>query len=646
MKKFYLVLSAMVCCATTFSQTFITYGNHTVSKDEFLKAYNKNKTPVADADKSLREYVDLYTNFKLKVQAAREMRLDTMPQIEYDVANFRQQIAENYLSDSKGIDRLVGEAFSRLQRDKHVLHFSAPVAAGAKAEDTIKSYNAMMELYNSLKNNQTGYAKLVQNASANGAALKGSDLGFVTAFTVPYEFEHVIYSLKQGDVSKLYRSKNAWHLFKVTEERPSAGRWKVAQVLVSFAPDADANGKEVALKEAQEAYNRALKGESFGTLVKEYSDDKLSFSNAGELPEFGTGTYSSDFEAEVMKLTSDGQISKPFATPFGYHIVKRLGHSPTPTDSSDATFMFDLKQKVIKDARVNAEKEKFAREVLSKVGLKKTNLVKDADLFRYADSIMANPTIDQAKKYPISNKVILSFKNGSVKGDEWLSYVRENNTNPAQGTATSAKQLWEKFIPVAAVNYYKNHLEEYNPDFKFQMQEFKEGNMLFEIMERNVWSMASSDTVALLKHYNANKANFKWGVSADVLIFNCSTSKVAEEAMTALKKGKAWRVIADENAGTLQADSGRYEINQIIGANHAGTPVKHTFTAIVTNVDGSATFVKYVNIYPADQQRTFEEARGLVINDYQQVLENKWLASLKKKYPVRVNENMLKEMLR
>lgn len=646
MKKFYLVFALALSASAGFSQTFITYGNHTISKDEFLKAYNKNKTPVADRDKSLREYVDLYTNFKLKVQAARELGLDTLPQIQYDIANFRQQIIENYLSDNKGIERLVQEAFSRMQKDKHVLHFSAPVAAGAKPEDTLKSYKAIMDVYASLKGNSPDYGKIVQNAAASGTQVKNSDFGFITAFTVPYEFENVIYALRPGEVSKPYRSKNGWHLFKVTEERPSAGRWRVAQVLISFAPGADAESKAAAAKEAQSVYELATKGASFATLVKEYSDDKISFSNAGELPEFGTGTYSYEFEKEVLKLKEDGEISKPFATEFGYHIVKRLGHTPTPGDTSDLTFMYDLKQKIMKDARVNAEKEKFARDIISKVGLKKTNLVKEVDLLRYADSILTNPTIDQTKKYPISNKTILTFKNGNVKAGEWLAFVRENKSYGTQNVNLSNKQLWEKFVPAAAVNYYKNHLEEYNPDFRFQMQEFREGNMLFEIMERNVWSRASNDTLGLLNHYNANKSNFKWATSADVLIFNCSTSKIAEEAMTALKKGKEWRTIAEENEGSLQADSGRYEISQIIGANYAGTPVKNSYTAIVTNVDGTATFVKYVNVYPADQQRSFEEARGLVINDYQQVLENKWVAALKKKYPVRVNEAMLKEMLR
>lgn len=644
MKNIYLLLLVAAVHSSAFCQTFITYGNNAISKQEFLKAYNKNKTKVADKEKSLREYVDLYTNFKLKVKAAEELRLDTLAQIQFDIKNFRDQVMDNYLNDEKGIEKLTNEAFTRSQKDIHVLHYMAPVSASASAADTAKAYKAIMSMYTSLKGAENTKP---DNIPAAAGIVKQSDLGFITVFTVPYEYENIIYSLNNGELSKPYRSKNGWHIFKATEERHNPGKWRIAQIMIAMAPDANEPAREAAKKKADEVYALLKKGDSFSNTAKTYSDDKLSYLNGGELPEFGTGAYSADFEKEVLKLKSDGDISQPFLTSFGYHIIKRMGHTATPADHSNDAFMFDLKQKVLKDSRINAEKEKYNREMLTKLTVKKLTAVKDADLFRYADSIMVNPSAEQTKNFSISNKKILKVKEEELKGSDWLTFVKDYKANQAVYSGESNPALWDKFAQAAALNYYKKHLEEYNPEFKFQMQEFREGNMLFEIMERNVWGKAINDSVGLLKHYNAHAANFKWAASADVLIFNCSTAKVAEDVMTSLKKGKNWRIIAEEQAesGALQADSGRYEISQITGANYASTPVKGSYTSIVTNVDGTATFVKYVNIYEANQQRSFEEARGLVINEYQQVLEQQWLAELKKKYPVKVNDNMIKEML-
>jgi peptidyl-prolyl cis-trans isomerase SurA len=642
MKKIYWFIALGFCSTGLTAQTLIHYGSNTISKEDFLRAYNKNKTTVEDKEKSIREYVDLYTNFKLKVKAADEMKLDTLPQIQFDVNNFRRQIIENYLSNEKGIDNLVYEAFDRLQKDKHVLHYSVSVPASADPGDTLRSYKALQELYTALKNNAD---QNTATSKAMAAGVRSGDLGFITAFTLPYEYENIIYGLKAHEVSKPYRSKNAWHIFKLVEERPSMGRWRIAQILIAVPEGSGPDVNMAAEKKAGQLYAQLKNGDNFGALAKENSNDRMTNLTGGELPEFGTGTYNSDFEKEVFALKNDGDISKPFKTAFGYHIIKRMGFRPTPSDRSDEVYITDLKQKILKDPRVNTEKEIFTREIIAKTGLKKTKEVNEKDLLRYADSLMQNPTEVQTKLYPISNKNILSFKNGSVKGSDWLAYVRESRSGTENAAATN-KELWNKFYSYAAVNYYKDHLEEYNPDFKFQMQEFREGNMLFEIMERNVWSNASNDTAGLIKYYNSHNDNFKWSASADVLIFNCSTAKVAEEAMIALKKGKNWKVIASEAAGVLQADSGRYELSQITGANLATSPVKDTYTAIVTNIDGTATFVKYVKVYPTNQQRSFEDSRGLVINDYQQQLEQQWIAELRKKYPVKVNENMLKEIVK
>lgn len=644
MKKIYWLIALGFCNAAVSAQTLIHYGNNTISKDDFLRAYNKNKTADEDKEKSMREYVDLYTNFKLKVKAADEARLDTLPQIQFDVNNFRQQIIENYLSNDKGIEKLVNEAFNRLQKDKHVFHFSIPVAAGANAEDTMKIFKQIQELYTALKNN-ADQDKAVQILRTAGANLRSNDIGFITAFTIPYEYENIVYGLKSGELSKPYRSKNAWHIFKLIEDRASAGRWKIAQILLAVPPGSADQAKKDAQLLAEKLYTQLKNGDSFGNLAKEYSNDRISNSLGGELPEFGTGTFNTDFENQVFALKNDGDISQPFETEFGYHIIKRMGFKATPTDQSDEVFMTDLKQKVLRDPRVNAEKEIFTREIMVKTGMKKTKDANEKDLLRFADSLMKSPTEAQTMAFPISKKNILTFKDGATKGSEWLAYVRESRSG-LENAAASNKELWEKFVANAAVNYYKSKLEDYNSDFKFQMQEFREGNMLFEIMERNVWSKASNDTAGLLKHYNANIGNFKWGASADVLIFNCNTTKAAEEAMTALKKGKNWRIVASEAASNLQADSGRYELSQITGANQANTPVKDTYTAIVSNIDGSATFVKYVTIYPPNQQRSFQDSRGLVINDYQQQLEQQWIAELRKKYPVKVNEVLLKEIVK
>jgi peptidyl-prolyl cis-trans isomerase SurA len=646
MKSILLLLTLACNFSVLFSQTIFTYGNTAVDKTEFLRAYNKNKTAVEDKEKALKEYLDLYSKFKLKVKAAKDMRLDTMPQLLNDLQNFRSQIDETYMNNDNALNQLIDEAFTRSQKDVHVIHFFTAIDTKATVADEAKAVKAMQELYNDLAAGKKEYEKLAADISAKYVKVKAADIGFITAFSVPYEFENITYGLKNGEAAKPYRSKKGLHIFKVVEERKAMGKWRVAQILLAMPPgDAAANYKLLQQK-ADSIYLKLQAGADFEELAKQYSDDKLTYLSGGAMPEFTTGKFEQPFETAVFKLTKDGEISKPFASPYGMHIVKRLAVTPVKTDKSDVTYMYEIKQKVTQDARISMAKDLFTKSVIKVVGYKKNAAVKDAELFRYADSVVANPAANGAKVFPVSNKNIYTSAKGTLKGKDWLSFVREYKTNPEIYKGESNTALLEKFVSIKALEYYKAHLEEYNPEFKYQMEEFKEGNLLFEIMERKVWSSAVSDSAGLVKYYNQNKSKYLWAASADVIIVSCNNQKTAGESLAAIKAGKDWKKIAEESNGNVQTDSGRYELAQLSLAE--GTlPTPGMLTPInVSTTDGTAGFIKIIQLHPANQQRSFEEARGLVINDYQNVLEEKWIAELKKKYPVKVDEGGLGELVK
>lgn len=645
MKKICLLFAFTVVISLAFSQTLFTYGNTAVDKGEFIRAYNKNKTVVPDRAKALQEYLDLYVKFKLKVKAALDLKLDTMPQLLYDAQSFRSQIVDSYLNNQKAIDDLLAEAFTRSQKDLHSLHFFVPVDAAMQPADTLKAFKAISDIYLKLNAGKTDYPSIVAEQAA--AKAKQSDLGFITAFTLPYEYETIVYNLKTGQTSKPYRSKNGWHIFKVTADRPAVGKWKVAQILISIPPDATEADKLLYKQKADSVYALVIKGSDFGKMVRQVSDDKVTLANYGEIPEFGSGKFDMSFEDEIFKLKKDGDITKPFLSPYGYHIVKRLSHSPVSADKNDPGIQFDLKQKIQQDSRVNIAKDLFTKEVFKQVGYKKSPAITDADLYRYADSAIANPNAqtNNTAAFPISNKQICSFGKTTLTGKDWLDFVRSYKAGELYRGETNAAML-DILISGTVVDYYKTHLEDYNTDFRYQMEEFRDGNMLFEIMEKNIWGKASADTAALQKLYAENKNKYLWAASADIILFTCANKSVAEEARAALKQGKDWVKIMDESNNNIQADSGRFETSQLPVVFDAKTSVGTITEISVNDIDNSASFIKLVRYYNAGLQRNFDESRGLVINDYQNLLEEKWIANLKSKYPVKVNESVFQSLLK
>ena len=640
MKQFFIAPFFLLMGCSAFSQTLFTYGTNVTTKEEFLRAYNKNKPATTDKERLIREYLTLYTNFKLKVKAAKELRLDTLSQLKYDVQNFRDQIADNYLNDESLLQKLVKEAADRALKNVHILYFSIPVAENAAAADTLKAYSASKELYKQLKTGATNYAEIVTNISTKFSATNFGDAGYVTAFSLPYEIENIIYATSVGNVSEPFKGRKGYNIFKVINTRADVGRWKIAQILFAYPPDADYNIKLQIKSKADSVYTLLQNGLSFSDAATNYSDDRMSYTSGGELPEFTTGKYNNIFETNVFNLKADNSISKPFETNFGYHIVKRLSNTPLTANLNDANFLMEIKQKVQLDPRINTVKEKFVKDVTVKTGFKKMPGFSDAFLISAADSLVKNPALDPEKFAPLNNKTIFSFKDGTtIKGKQWLQFVKDNINADVKNSDNAA--LLKLFTSQSILNYYKKNLQNFNTEFKYQMQEFEEGNILFEIMERNVWSKAGADSVNLLQYYNDHKSNYKWQASADVIVFNATNETIANEIIAALQEGRDWKTLMEKSNNQLQADSGRYEIEQL------PTPRAQAgeFSNIVKSSDGSATFVKFIKVYPVNEQRNFSEARGLVINDYQNVLEQKWVESLRKKYPVKVNEVVLKTIL-
>ena len=629
MKRFFLFL--FIACFTTciYAQTLFTYGSNAVSKDEFLRAYNKNKTAVTDKAMAMREYLNLYINFRLKVKTARDIRIDTLSSLANDLQNFRTQIEESYLNDESQVNALTQQGFERSQKDIHVGYLFFPF----KNSDTLESFNSAQLIYK--------LTALDGNLHIKRESTMWNDVGFITVFSLPYDFENIVYHLKPSEVGKPYRTKNGFYIFKNIEERKAVGKIKVAQILIAIPEGAKEDDKIAAGKLADSIYSAIKAGADFGEMAKQFSNDKMTYQSGGVMPEFGVGKYDPVFENKIFSLQKDGDIAPVFQTQFGFHIVNRISRSEIPQDKTNDSYMFLVKQQVLQDSRITSAKEKFVTDVLKKLNFKKNLAIKDNDLWKLTDSFLVS---NKVQGHYTAQAPLFSINNQNVKISDWLAFIKNYKaTGLNYGEADSV--IMKKFISKTALDNYKKRLPDLNPEFKYQLQEFKDGNLLFEVMERNVWNKASNDSNGLKNYYTQHKAKYTWNESADAVLISSSNKKTANDVAEQIKKGKSWKQVAEENMSQVQTDSGRYDLTQIPAKSNTKFIEGLVTEPLLNENDGTATFVKIIKLYPANQQRNFEEARGLVINDYQIFLEEKWIEQLKKKYPVKVNEKVFQSML-
>ena len=634
-----LLFVMMAASLSSQAQTLFTYGTTKVDQREFWRAFSKNNNGATD-EKSVREYLDLFIRFKLKVQAAKDAKLDTLPNIQNDIAAFRAQMIEQFMRNQASNKELVTEAIERSEIEIELAHIF--IGYGA---DSAKAKVAVDKAYSQL---QTGadFSTAARTLSTNDY-VKATDgyIGFVSVFSLPYELENVVYNTSAGAYSKPVAGKNGYHIFKVLSKRLSAGKLKAAQILIALPANATQDEIAAARSKAEMVHGLAVKGEKFETLASAYSEDKLTYMNGGVLPEFTYTKYDAAFSKAAFGLQKDGDISTPVQTSSGFHIIKRIELIPPPTEKNDPQLVQEMTEKVTADPRINVAIAKQKEEILKSSNYKPLPY-NEQQLWIVTDTML------KAKNYAAiftANQKKPLFQLGSkiIYASDWLKYVKSLQTAAYTPQQPEYKLLMKQFVDGTAEQYYKDRLEQTNEEVGYQIREFREGSLLFEIMERKIWSVAPSDSVGLLNYYNNNKAKYTWQPSVNAVIFNCADTSVANRALEMMKKDPLkWKEHMDLLGGTALADSSRFEFNQLPVSDQTNFKAG-TFTPITTNPnDGSASFCYIIRVYNTTEPRSFDESKGLVINDYQLQLEEKWINQLKTKYPVKVNEAVVKSMVK
>lgn len=643
MKKYsLLIFITLFVMSNAFSQTLFTYGNNKVDAKEFLKAYSKNNSaPVTNKAKSINDYLDLYIKSRLKIREAYDRRYDTLPQIAVEVNNLREQIIDNYMTEPEVLNRMTKEAFQRSQKDVRAYHIYISFKDANGVIDTVAAQKKRDEILQRLKKGEDFALVAQQNSDDPAAKTNKGDLGFITAFTLPYEFENAIYNTALGKASAVYTSKIGYHIFKKTGERNAMGTIKVQQIMLSIPPDADAASKKELASLADSIYKRLLAGDDFSKMATQFSNDYISAATGGNIPDISVGQYDPAFENALWLLPKDNAISKPFLTSHGWHIIKRISRKPVITDPGNKLYQQELQQKIKSDNRWKGSND-FIYDRIAKKGLLKKQNLNDAALWAYGDSLLDQKPMTDLGRTINENLVLFTLGNAKYTVNDWINYSRSYRFRDDGLGAKPYPQVRDEFLKAEMVKYYRDNLEDFNPEFRDQMAEFKDGNLFFEIMQQEIWNKAQNDTTALEALYKKNNKNYTWKQSADAIVFFCADQNTANVLYNEVKKNPArWQQVVEQFNDKVVTDSARYEWSQLPSLNKT-LPKEGMLTNVLVNTnDNTATFAYIIKTYPQPTQRSFNEAKGQVINDYQEILEKEWNDVLMKKYTVVIDQKVL-----
>lgn len=653
-----LVLLALMTPALLFAQgwkskTLITIGDRNISAGEFMEVYEKNnvKSDVIDK-KSVDDYLDMYINFKLKVIEAENLKMDTMPKFVNEYKNYREQLAKPYFSSEAATEQLIEEAYERMQWDLNASHILVKCDNTAVPADTLKAYNKALELRKRIMNGED-FGKVAVEASddpsardttVNGRFYRGNsgNLGYFTVFDMVYPFETGAYNTKEGQVSMPVRSDFGYHIIKVNSKTPACGTIKAAHIfLVVDEKDPEKTDSVVKVK-AYNIYNEIDKdGKNWDAIVKKYSEDKGSAQNGGALSPFRVNQIVPEFITAVKSL-QPSEFSEPVKTSYGYHIVKLISTSGVRDLDAERE---NITKRVEKDMRAKVSDEVVLKRIMKENKFKEYTKVKDA-FIATIDSTLKEGNYVVAEGVDV-NKVLFKFAKQKYTIADFIEYIKEHqDKQPFLSTGSYAYKLYDEFLKESAFAYEDAHLEEKYPDFRVLVQEYHDGILLFDLMDKEVWKKAEKDTVGLQNYYDEHKNEYMWKdrVKTVYITINdpSSVERAEQIANMDLSADSIRSIIKKEELKGVIVKTRFFQIGDNVDIDE--TDWKEGVVRVIpSTVDKTTKIVKIIEVRKPEP-KTLKEAKGVVISDYQTQLEADWLEALKAKYPVTINEKVLEKV--
>lgn len=609
-----------------------------VYKSEFEYIYNKNNSNNSLDKKTLDEYVDLFVNFKLKVEEAKAQGLDTTQSFINELAGYRSQLTRPYLTDSKVDEQILREAYERMKEDVEVSHILVRIPQGATPADTLGAWKKINSALKRL--DKEDFAKVAKEISEDQSAEEnGGYIGWVTAFRTVYPFETVAFNTPVGKISAPVRTAFGYHIIKVHNRRKSQGEILVSHIM-RFTAEGDEAKNKAAKQKIDSLYQRVLAGDDFGKLASEFSEDRGSATRNGELPWFGSGRMVPEFENAAFALKNIGDVSAPIQSAFGWHIIKLLDRKGL---AGFETVKADIERNVKRDERANMGQKAFVDRLRKEYGY----AVNTANVNEFSKLLENKTLADSVFQLEAAklNKPLFTFAGKEFTQADFAAYLKKNAYSDKTIASEIIEQKMDAFTEKEILAYEDSQLENKYEDFRFLINEYHDGILLFEVSNNEVWEKASKDTEGLARYFNEHKADYRWEKPHfKGHVISCKDKATLKAAKAIVKRShndsidKYLRTRLNDSIQYVKVEKGLFAQGENKAVDKYG--FKDKKAKFEPTKEYPYVFVVGKNL--KNNPEDYSDVRGLVTADYQEYLEKEWIAALRAKFPVEIDQNVLK----
>ena len=646
MKNFLTVcILAFLSATTVFSQNkkevLMTIDGTPVYSSEFERVYKKNLDLVQDeSQKDIDGYLQLFIDYKLKIAEAQVQGLDKEENYNKEFSKYRDQLSRNYLFEDKITEELAKEAYERGKEDVDASHILIRVDYEALPQDTLAAYNKIKSIHERALKGED-FTKLAKTYSEEpGSKESGGNLGYFSVFNMVYPFENAAYSTKVGEISDIVRTSFGYHVLKVNDKRARLPKIVVSHIMIS-----DKKGPKTFNPEERinEIYTLLKQGESFESLAKQFSDDKSSAVLGGKLKPFTKGELRApEFENAAYALTNPGDLSKPVKTDFGWHIIRLEEKLPKET--------FDQQKEELEKKVNEGDRSKIVTSTTNKKIKEKYGFKKGDSYLPFFDTYLGDDILKRRwVMTPISaneDKVLFTIGDKKATFTDFAKYIeeRQRTTRPYKLKEALLVDFYDEFETQVLKDYFKEKLEFENEDYAAILNEYRDGLLIFDVMDKNIWQKGKNDSIGIQEYYNKTKQNYHWKQRVDADIYSSTSETLAQQVQKMLNEGKTSEEIKTalntDNMVNVLITPGVFELDQRELPKNLEIK-KGTSTIYPSNDSFVVVNVKEI---VAPGPKTLEDVKGKVLSNYQNDLEKSWMDSLHSKYKVEVNKKTLRHV--
>lgn len=620
------------------SPVIMTVNGVDVPKSEFEYLYNKNSQQQL-TQQPIEEYVEMFKLYKRKVADAKAEGIDTTASFRKEMNQYKSDLALPYLTDTVYNHKLLKEAYDRSKLEveaNHIMFFKTPDPYENK-----KLKTRLDSIRTAIKNGASFEEMAKKYSQDRGSSDKGGAMGYIRAMQYPYEFEMAVFSTPEGEISDIVDSGVGYHLIKGGKSIKARGKVKAAHIL-KLTQNLSEEEKAKAKEQIDSIYNIVVANPGeFEILAKQFSDDQGSATQGGMLPVFEPGQMVQPFDSISFAMEAN-TISSPFETPFGWHIIKKYESLPIASmEEMRPSFLQRIANP--QDKRYELVKRNQSEKLASKLKGKLNDKT-----IKSLNNLLNENGMDSTFFAKVNNSGIAKqelFKIGKdVTTVSALLPRIENNIEPDSDNAmkyleNQIQDLYNTELKIAEENRLYNEVA----DYRNLLNEYVDGSLLYEVSVMKVWDKAARDTEGLEKFFETNKENYKWSVPhAKGYLIQAANDSVADEV-----RKRASQLGADTLVNTIRKEfKGVATLDKILvekGANPMVDNILFDGPQVQPTKKGFTTYFM-INPRVITIPETYKDVKGLVTNDYQNEFQYNWEEELKKKYPVTVNEKVLKSI--